>query len=173
MYKIKCFFIIIFSVFLFNSCTEHKNYAPEPLIDFKQIVIKDTIDTFGNFMPKIYLYFKVIDGDGNFGYRDSTYAETDDTTNFFLTMYQKKNGEIVEYDNDMLNGAIPWTEPVGLNKYYKSTVIYENDLLISDYPTKFKFYVRDNDLNESNIQSTMWFDPSYRGVLVDSVDIID
>ncbi|MBN2662611.1 MAG: hypothetical protein JXR68_03080 [Bacteroidales bacterium] len=175
--KIK-YLLFIFIIVALSSCLTQQNYPITPQIDFRQVIVTEVTDILGNRLLYMNLYFKILDGDGNFGFKDGdTLYENGDTisNNFLITMFYIYNGNIYEFQSDtlLLDGRIPWTNPVGLNEYYKATVIYDLPLSFSFTDSiKFSFYVIDNDLNRSNTQSTMWIPPNFRGVLVDSVNII-
>jgi len=175
--KIKLFFFIIIGISL-SKCTKPPVYPPEPKIDFIQVTIKDTSDLLGNKVKNYSIYFKIFDGDGDFGikeedtliqhYKDSLYAN-----NFFATLYYLKNNVPTPYNVQLaLNGAIPYTPPVGLNVYFKALVVY--DLPIQKLPDtlQLKFYIIDRKGNESNVQETQWINPDYYGTLVDTVTVI-
>lgn len=164
---------------ILSGCFVQPSYSPTPLIDFRQIIVSDTTDTLGNKLPFLSLFFKILDGDGNFGLTENQYIlDGYDTieNNFYIKMYYYSDGEIIEFPSELLllDGRIPWTKPVGLNEYYKATVIYNLPLSFSFTDSiKFSFYVIDNELNESNVQSTMWIPPGFRGVLADTINLIE
>jgi len=172
------YIILFLSIVLFSRCFVQPNYSTTPKIDFRQIVIADTSDVLGNSVLQLRVYFKVLDGDGNFGF-DKDYLIHDGDTirnNFYCSLFLLENNVVSEYvsEDSLFSGSIPWTDPVGLNNYYKSTVIYNLSLppFLPD-TIKLSFYVTDNELNKSNIQSTMWIPTNYRGVLADSVNLIE
>ena len=160
-------------------CEKQPVYPNEPQIDYLQITIKDTVDILGNEIKLFSIFFNVLDGDGNFGiktedtlidyYGDSLYAN-----NFFATLYYLDNGVQTEYDIELsLNGAIPYTPPVGLNIYYKAMVIYDLSLPKLTDSLKLKFYIIDRNTNESNKQETQWIAPDFLGTMVDTVTVIE
>jgi hypothetical protein len=175
-------FIASFGIILittFSWCNKTPQYPSQPQIDFKQISVKDSVDQLGNKMKIFSIYFDVLDGDGDFGITEndtlaSFYGDTTYQNNFFATLYYKdKNGNPQPYPVALdLNGAIPYTPPVGVNNYYKATVIY--DLLIPKISKtlKISFYVIDRHLHRSNTQQTPWIEPDFRGTLVDTVQAI-
>jgi len=169
--------VSLFIVTFFTQCYNQPTYAPEPLIDFKYVSIVDSIDSeLENEIPIVSIAFKVIDGDGNFGFEEDTLFYNGDTIpyNFYCEMYELIDNQEVKYEETILDGRIPWVTPVGLNEYYKATVIYNLPLYyVSAYPIKFKFYVIDNEANISNTQSTMWLEPDFRGTLTDSINFIE
>ncbi len=178
MKTIKIFIILAIVTSIFSTCYKQPNYPKEPQIDFQQISIEMTSDTLGNKVPLLKIYFRVLDGDGNFGMKDNdTIFRNGDTilNNFYASLFYRHNGETLQIPDSLLllNGRIPWTAPVGLNDFYKATVIYNLPLsYIFTDTIKFTFYVIDNDLNESNEQSTQWIPPDFTGTLIDTVVII-
>ncbi len=162
----------------FFTCKKQQIYPNKPKIDFQQIIVKDSVDLLNNKVRVFSIYFKIIDGDGDFGikdkdslvqfYKDSTYAN-----NFFATLFYLKKGVPTLYNMVLpLNGAIPYTPPVGLDKYFKALIIY--NLSIPDIPDtlKLKFYVIDRHLNKSNEQETPWIPPDFSGTMADTVTVL-
>jgi hypothetical protein len=180
MKKYLVYFSIYLSyVFLFNSCVKQDEYPIVPQIDFTQVIINDTLDKLGNKVFVNNIYFKVLDGDGNFGLKsDDTiidyYGDSIYLYNFFATLYYINNGQVIEYEPTMdLNTRIPYSEPISVTKFYKSIVIFKtNAPPFITYPIKYSFYVLDRNLNKSNIQSTPWIIPNTSGVLTDTITII-
>lgn len=167
--------IIIFSSII-NSCYKPITYSTIPLIDFKKIEITDSTDALGNKLPMIKLFFKILDGDGNFGFKEDSIIYDGKTIkhNFFCKMYELKDNIEIEYPIETLNGKTPWVAPIGLNPYYKATIIYHLPLYYkSTYQIRFKFYVIDNKNNKSNIQTTMWIKPDFSGTLTDTINFIE
>lgn len=161
-----------------SSCFQQPNYDPEPIIDFRHVEVKDTIDELGNIVKLNAIAFKIIDGDGNFGIDTLADYYTDSSlmVNFYCKMFYVKNGNIYEYElpgKGNFNGKIPYVPPIGLNDYYKATIIYDvKDPLNIQYPIRFEFYVIDNAFNESNVQVTPWIAPDFRGIMADTNNLI-
>ncbi|MBN2892858.1 MAG: hypothetical protein JXL97_13405 [Bacteroidales bacterium] len=171
--------LFIFAIMLFTNCYKQPVYPPEPKIDFRQIVVIDSVEPdLGNVVHYYNIYFKIVDGDGNFGVNTDSKDFVDSLAeeNFFIDLYYLDNGNIFlyEFPEDInLNGIIPYVDPVGLNDYYKALVICNLEVPITlPYPVKFEFYVEDNDKNRSNTQSTPWIEPGFTGALVDTNNII-
>ena len=179
MKKIKYILSIAFIIIVFTQCYKQRNYPPEPKIDFRQVFVFDTTDQLGN---KIYLYsvyFKILDGDGNFGLHeedtlDEFYEDTTYIYNFFAELFYLENGEIHEFPVELsFNSSIPYVEPVGLNDYYKALIIYDFEIPFEiPNPIKLEFYIIDRALNKSNTQSTPWIEPGFIGVLADTNNLI-
>jgi hypothetical protein len=177
MKKTTLFISFITIVLLFSQCYQQEEYSPIPKIDFRQIVVIDSIEPeLGNLFYYYNIYFKIIDGDGNFGIDSLADYYTDSiiTENFFAKMFKLENGQVIEDSLELeLTGLIPFVPPVGLNEYYKAIVIFKLEVpSILPFPVKFDFYVLDNELNESNVQSTPWIPSGFTGVMVDSNNII-
>lgn len=175
--KINLIFLIIIAI-SFSNCVNPLVYPPEPKIDIIQVTIKDTVDGLDNKVKIYSIYFKIFDGDGDFGikdedtliqhYNDSLYAN-----NFFATLYHLKNGVPTQYDIELpLVGAVPYTPPVGLNVYFKALIIYDLQIYSLPDTLKLKFHIIDRHLNESNEQETPWITPDYYGTLLDTVTVI-
>jgi hypothetical protein len=95
--------------------------------------------------------------------------------NFFIDIYTKWNDSIYKINNDSISydGKIPWVAPVGVNTYYKSTVIFDLDIYAIPFDSiRFVFQVADRAKNKSNKDSTMWIPYGYRGILADTVNTI-
>ena len=169
------FFIILF---LLTECHDPVTYPSEPQIDLQQIVVNDTTDDLGNNIKNLAIYFEVLDGDGDFGVKqDDTlvqhFGDSLYLNNFFVDLYRLKNGQEELYPLQLdLNGAIPYTEPVGVNIYYKALVIWNLSIPKLPDTLKVKFYVIDRAGHKSNYQETPWIDPDFRGIIVDTVKII-
>ena len=170
--------IFLIIIFLWTECKEPQTYPSEPQIDLQQIVVSDTTDELGNNIKNFGIYFEVLDGDGDFGVKQEDtlvdhFGDSLYLNNFFVDLYRLKNGQEELYPLQLdLNGAIPYTEPVGVNIYYKALVIW--DLSIPKLPDtlKVKFYVIDRAGHQSNYQETPWIAPDFRGVIVDTVKVI-
>jgi len=171
--KIATLILIIFSLY---QCSKPPQYPSQPQIDFLQISVKDTVDILDNVHSLYEIAFKILDGDGDFGFKDK---DTNDTStnfnNFLIDIYIKKNNIITKITNDTIsyNGKIPWIKPVGLNTYYKSTVFFNLDIYSINYDSiQFKFFVLDRAKNKSNTETTMWIAKQFRGTLYDNNDLI-
>ncbi|HAH59642.1 MAG TPA: hypothetical protein DCL86_15980 [Bacteroidales bacterium] len=155
-------------VLLVYACKKYEEYPPEPTIEFLDFTLlpdAQGIDQRG------VLRFGFTDGDGNIGLtRNDTVAPFD--YNLFIRYFEKQNGSFEEvflvtpryiddttlvYDTASFNGRIPPLMPAGKNKAISGEIqdtIFVNNPL-SDFDTiKFELYIRDRDLNNSNIIST-------------------
>lgn len=154
------FFILFAGWVLFFSCRKIESYSVIPEIEYKSFTLRDTIDLLGNPGKIGELLFGFVDGDGDIGLPqpDST---TTDTTNFnlFITMYEMLDGEFIKVDEDDLetpiNYRIPYIESEGQNKTLKGEIQVDFIYLIIKYDTiKYKFYIVDRALHESNNEET-------------------
>lgn len=150
------------------ACKKYEDYPPEPTIEFLDFtVLRDAqgIDQRG------VLRFGFTDGDGNIG------LNRNDTTppydyNLFIRYFEKKNGSFEEvflvtpryindttivYDTASFNGRIPPLTPAGKNKAISGEIqdtVFVNNPLSNFDTIKFELYIRDRDLNNSNVIST-------------------
>jgi hypothetical protein len=159
MRKIKYSVIILIITVTLGSCLKIQQLSPIPRIEFTSFTITDTVDILGNNAKGGKLKFYFEDGDGNLGLNPPSSGVTD-TTNLFLTLFRKVNGVMVQApDNDPLKPSgyrIPYMAPQGQNKLLKGTIsITFLYLFYSPGDTiRYDFYVKDRDLNESNVAST-------------------
>ena len=142
------------------SCTKVEKLPPTPNIKFTSFAIFDTTDMLGNKTKGGRLKFYFEDGDGDLGLETPSANKTD-TTNMFLTLFRKKDGDLVRITGlDPLLPypayRIPYMERLGLNKILKGTVSI-TFLYLFYTPTdtiKYDFYITDRALNKSNVEST-------------------
>jgi hypothetical protein len=161
MRLIKYLFLSLAAVMLFGSCRKIQQLPPEPYIEFISFTVFDTTDILDNDSKggRLKIYFE--DGDGNLGLK-SAESEQEDTTNLFLTLYRKTDGEMVQVpDDDLMKPSayrIPYMERTGNNKILKGTItvalLYifydpaDNDTIMYDVN------IKDRDGNLSNTVST-------------------
>lgn len=143
----------------FTSCLKKEQYPIEPAIKWESYsVLRD-----GKGYDSIsYLKISYTDGDGDIGLYDS------DTVapykyNFFVKMFQMKNGslkEIIFPDTNLnFNGRIPLLTPTGRNKNIKGEIemmielYFARPVLVSD-TIAFDLYLMDRALHKSNIVSS-------------------
>ena len=171
----------LIAIFFFFSCHKPQSYSPIPVIDFTQLVVRDTTDQseLHNKIVLYQIYFKVLDGDNNLGI-DQTDSTAQDSTNnnLFFTLLYKKDGKFDTAELPIpLNYRIPKAQYVSIYNYLKATVIadltFDPTILSSMFDTiKFSFYVIDQAHNKSNIQETPEIPVNFRGVIVDTDTII-
>jgi hypothetical protein len=176
--KILAFILFIIVTISFSKCYNQEKYPVEPQIDIKQVIVTDSVDQMGNAMKSYTIFFKILDGDWDFGLteNDTLYQHYGDSTylnNFFAKLYYLNNGNEQEYPMPLdFTGAIPYVDPVGLNNYYKAMIIYNLQMPRLGDTLKLKFYVIDRSLNKSNEQETPWIEPDFTGIKIDTVTII-
>lgn len=158
----KTIYTVIFSLLMIAaaSCKKIEHLPPVPYIEFRSFEVLDTTDILGNRAKAGRLKFYFEDGDGNIGLKEPSESLLEDSTNLFFTLYRKTDGEMVPAsENDPLKPSpyrIPYMERLGQNKILKGTIavtfLYffynESDTI------KYDFYLKDRDLNESNLEST-------------------
>jgi hypothetical protein len=159
MRKVKCLVIFLTGLLALNACTKVQQLPATPSVKFTSFTVFDTTDILGNLGKGGRLKFYFEDGDGNLGLPEPT-GENEDTTNLFLVLYRKVNGEMVQVpDNDPLKPSpyrIPYMVRMGTNQILKGTIsvtfVY---LFWSPADTiKYDFYIKDRLDNLSNTEST-------------------
>ena len=160
------FIVIIFVSAILIACPNPKKYSEIPEIEFRQVVLKDTVDGLGNNVKLFKLIFGITDGDGNIGFRDdeTPYIYNGDTldNNFFTTLHEVINGDTIEADSSVQrNFRVPYVEPEGQNKTLIAEIIIDIEFSYNQsgelpYDSIFyEFYIVDRELNESNRESTL------------------
>jgi len=161
--------IILSLIFiLLWSCKKYEEYPPEPQIEFLDFVLlRDAqgIDQRG------VLRFSFTDGDGNIGLYDNDTLPPYDY-NLFVRYFEQQNGSFQEvflvtpryindttivYDTATFNGRIPILTPAGKNKAISGEIedtLFINNPLSAFDTIMFELFIRDRDLNESNVIQT-------------------
>jgi len=159
--------LLIFAVMV-TGCKKYDEFPPEPIIEFLDFtILRDAqgIDQRG------VLRFGFSDGDGNIGLSDSDTLPPYDY-NLYIRYFERQNGEFKEvllitptYINDStivndtatFNGRIPDLMPAGKNKAIsgeiEDTLFVNNPLSVFD-TIMFEIYIKDRDLNKSNVIQT-------------------
>ncbi|MBW6491319.1 MAG: hypothetical protein K0B15_09035 [Lentimicrobium sp.] len=159
------FVLVLFAAY---ACKKYEEFPPEPKIEFMDFVLlRDAqgIDQLG------VLRFSFTDGDGNIGlYNDDTLPPFD--YNLFIRYFEQKNGTFEEvflitprivndttiiYDTASFNGRIPILTPAGKNKSISGEIedtLFVNNPLSPFDTIMFEVFIRDRDLNESNVIQT-------------------
>jgi len=165
--------IIVVLIFVF-SCKKPSNYPDTPQIDFYKLYIVDSIDTLGNPTKYQFINFRVIDGDGNVGVK-----QEDSTINLFIKLFKKTNGAYEEFVSEPpLNFRIPYTDPVGLDDFFKAEISVELFYTTIDYykslfdTIMYSFYIMDRDSNFSNIENTFDIPEDFVGYLIDTTAFV-
>jgi len=159
-------FLLFLFVSILTACPEPQKYPIEPIIDFEQVQLKDSVDLLGN-KNKVYkLKFGITDGDGDIGLQKSDttgifHPDSLFTNNLFTTFYEIINGDTVKVDSSkQRNFRVPYVQPQGQNKTLIADIII--DIIFSfdgegNLPydsVYFDFYIVDRQFHKSNIQST-------------------
>ena len=156
--------IIVFLIALaYVSCRKIEQLPVIPRVEFTSFAVFDTIDPLGNDCKGGRLKFYFEDGDGNLGLKSPEETGDMDSLNLFLTLFRKTGGIMVQVPDsgDLMkpsNYRVPYMERTGQNKILKGSIavtftytFYEpadSDIF------QYKFFIKDRDLNTSNIDST-------------------
>ncbi len=156
------FFLLISFFFGLASCIKEEEYPKEPNIEFggfataKDITGKDSMGI---------ITISYTDGDGNIGLFAWDTVEPM-KYNFYLKFMELVNNELVEIepvDSTLtFNARIPLLTPAGRNKNIKGDIkmylelYFARQILKSD-TIAFEIYIRDRDLNNSNVIKTPLF----------------
>jgi len=156
------FFLLISIVAGLTSCIKEEQYPIIPHIEFggfataKDITGKDSLGA---------ISISYTDGDGNIGLFPWDTVEPK-KYNFYLKFMELVNNELVEVkpvDSTLtFNARIPLLTPVGRNKNIKGDITmylelsFARQILKSD-TIAFEIYIRDRDLNNSNVVETPLF----------------
>ena len=156
------FFLLISIVAGLTSCIKEEQYPIIPHIEFggfataKDITGKDSLGA---------ITISYTDGDGNIGLFAWDTVEPK-KYNFYLKFMELVNNELVEVkpvDSTLtFNARIPLLTPVGRNKNIKGDITmylelyFARQILKSD-TIAFEIYIRDRDLNNSNVVETPLF----------------
>ncbi|MDO9579323.1 MAG: hypothetical protein Q7J06_01970 [Bacteroidales bacterium] len=161
MRTIKFLAIILVAVLVLDSCRKIEKLPNIPYIEFTSFAVFDTLDILGNINKAGRLKFYFEDGDGDVGLKQPSDIQPD-TTNMFLELYRKTDGNMVLSTNEadpLLPSSsyrIPYMERLGQNKILKGTISVILPYL--DYsPTdtvRYDFIIKDRALNKSNVAST-------------------
>lgn len=150
--------ILIFILVLY-SCEEIQTLPEVPYIEYTSFVIFDTTDILGNLSKGGRLRFYFEDGDGDLGLKSPSGINAD-STNLFLTLYRKINGELVPATgNDPLNPSdyrIPYMTRLGQNQVLTGTisVTFLYPFYTRTDTVVYDFFIRDRALNDSNVATT-------------------
>jgi hypothetical protein len=159
MGKIRYLLMALISFIFLNACKKVEHLPAVPHIEYTSFTIFDTTDILGNTSKGGRLKFHFEDGDGDVGL-DAPADNQTDSTNLFLTLFRKEEGELVTApDNDPLLPSpyrIPYMERLGQNKILKGTISV-TFLYLFYTPTdtiEYDFYIKDRAQNLSNVIST-------------------
>lgn len=156
--KLALIFLLMVAMGL-TSCIKKEEYPIEPVIKWESYSVLNDVKGYDSLS---FLKISYTDGDGDIGLYDS------DTVapykyNFFVKMFQMKNGSLQEIifpdTNVNFNGRIPLLTPSGRNKNIKGgiemmiEIYFARPILISD-TIAFDLYLMDRALHKSNIVSS-------------------
>jgi len=156
------FFSILFFllVIALGSCKPIENLPDEPMVEFRNFTLFDTIDILGNPAKAGKLLFYFEDGDGDLGEAAPDTSSYLPGSNLFLQLFRKTNGVFeLALPSDPLYPSeyrIPYMDTPGQNKILKGrievTMIY---FLYNPADTVYyDFWVRDRSGNDSNTGTT-------------------
>jgi len=151
-------FFIAFLILVFSGCElETERYSFIPQIEFKELIVKDSLDLLGNPSRLITLHFYLIDGNGDIG----PIYNPDYIGNCNLELYYLKDG-IYQQDTAILDTlrwpTIPYVGDLGQDKTLKADIFI--DYAYNTFPTNsytsffYTVFVYDMSLNKSNIINT-------------------
>ena len=160
MKGLKSLILLSASLLMSGACHKIEQLSAVPRIEFTSFQIFDTTDILGNQYKGGRLKFYFEDGDGDLGLNSPAGSQSD-STNLFLTLYRKTDGNLVPApDNDPLKPpayTIPYMDRPGQNKILKGSISV-TFLYFFYSPTdtiSYDFYVKDRALNVSNTASTV------------------
>ena len=155
--------IILFAFIIsLTACPVPPEYPIEPFLEMQQVILTDTIDALENPIKRATIVFKLIDGDGNIGLKESDtigtfHPDSQFHYNCFAEMYRIDDGDTTDAGLQLpLQYRVPYIEPAGENKNLLADVFIDIDITIGnqppDYDTVFyELYIYDRDFNKSNI----------------------
>lgn len=133
----------------FISCRKIETYSTTPYIEYLKFYREDSS-----------VSFSFVDGDGDIGMKqeDTIIVYGSDTVkyNLYTTLYEKADSVYEEVSLELpLYFRIPYLEPQGVNKSLKGEINFKFNLTGLEIDTfKFEFYIMDNALHKSNIETT-------------------
>lgn len=150
-------------VIFFLSCEEIENYPNKPQVKFKKMVFVNGYDALDNPVKLGTFTFKLIDGDGDVGLKESDTSgpyQRDSIYyyNLYMTLFKKEQGEFKEVKTEVdHNFRLPYVEPKGQNNTVQATVEVEITYPIDQFPydtVAYEFYFFDRALRKSNVEFT-------------------
>jgi hypothetical protein len=153
------FILLIPILFGLNACVKEEQYPRIPYIEYggfatgRDVMGKDSIGE---------IRISYTDGDGNIGLFSWDTVEPM-KYNYYLKFMQYYNKELVEVkpvDSSVtFNSRIPILTPKGRNKNIKGDItmtleLYFARLLLKTDTIAFEIYIKDRDLNKSNVIQT-------------------
>ena len=158
-FRNSCFIAAISGLLFLSSCMKKETYPDIPEIAFQNFTTE--FDT-GKYAKRGFLTISFKDGNGDIGLRtDQTNPPFNPGSiyyyNYIIDYYEKQNGTFVKIALDpSYNARIPYLTPNDLNKAIKGIIV--DTLMLNPMPqydtVKFKFYIYDRALHQSNVDST-------------------
>ena len=71
--------VIVVALPFFSGCEKIRQLPPEPVVEFRQFTMSDTVDILGNPAKAGILEFYFEDGDGDIGLKQPVEGQTDTT----------------------------------------------------------------------------------------------
>lgn len=142
-------FGLIGGIIFLSGCHKIETYSNTPQIEYLDFFEEDSS-----------VSFSFVDGDGDIGFRqgDTIFTSLGDTVveNLFITLYEKVDSTYEEVSLLLpFYFRIPYVAPQGVNKTLKGEINFKfnyNPIVIDTF--KFEFYITDNALHKSNIETT-------------------
>lgn len=148
MYGLKIIIFFISVCVFFQSCKEPEEYPIVPSIELQSF---NQIYSTEQGMSRFKLNFRLVDGDGDIGYKSDEYT---DSVNLYIKFFELVNDSFVVADNYSLYKArIPYVQPEGANKAIKADISMDVELInfaIND-TFKFEFFIKDRSYHKSNV----------------------
>jgi hypothetical protein len=155
------------------SCENFVVYPETPEIQFKSLLIEDSLDLENpnNSKKKFLLTFSIIDGDGDVGiyYKNgSIFPGFEDFGNrdLFVTLYEKQSGDFIA--RQLYDYAIPYIELEGQDKSIKADIEIKISIPfgIYNYDTvKYSLYMYDRAKHLSNTIESPVFHADTTGLI--------
>jgi hypothetical protein len=138
---------------LLSSCMKKEVFPIIPEIAYQTFTTE--FDT-GMYATRGFLTISFKDGDGDIGLLPAQNKPPYDY-NYIIDYYEKQNGKFVKVELDPpYNARIPYLTPDDPNKAIKGIIV--DTLALNPHPVydtvKFKFFILDRALHESNVDST-------------------
>jgi len=151
--------VLFFLIIPITGCEDIVSYPDTPVIDFKKHTVYLTIDELDNKIALVKLQLEFTDGDGDIGLEQPPEGELPDSLkyNFFLTLYDYKNGNFEKVENleGNQNFRVPYIEREGQNKTLKGDIFIDLEYKSIIYDTIFySFYLVDRKFHKSNVDSS-------------------
>jgi len=166
-------FLAIVSIYfswVVSSCISKPEFAIEPAIEFDRISVDRVLDILGNVTDSVTISIRFQDGDGDLG------AFTGDTEdNFFVELFQFRNGQFVKFttpDTSLnFNGVFPDLNAEGTGPI-EGTLIYSFPSIRSETYRRlnipqndvWKFQVSIKD-RAGNVSNTVFTDSIFVNVV--------